>query len=217
MAGLLESLARPTSQATHLFLVPHVRGLDFFAAAARQAEVDRWWGGSVPSSTVPVYLLCHEEGLASWLRGLDGVFMVATPKECARDYQEWMVVESVAEQAPLALAEAAIIRFGVPGDVSTPSLADVFARRDARMVTDMRLNPEPLPRTSDEGERPALLHISGVLSPTITSEVTTASSVAADNPVSDQRSTSSSPNPLAARDVLSRRRYRIRFGGRRFL
>ena len=53
------------------FLVPDVRGLDFFAAGPRQAEVDRWWARHVPPSSVPVYLLSHRgadlpTGCAAW-------------------------------------------------------------------------------------------------------------------------------------------------------
>ena len=160
LCGLLESIARPRSGVTSVFLVPDVRGRDFFAAPARQAEVDRWWARHVPPTSVPVYLLCHEEGLADWLRGLDGVFMVAARPDRAAEYAAWSVVDAEPAEAPLALAGAAVERFGVPDDPSHASVADIFDRRDARLVADLRLDAKlsPGPRP----EFPPLLHVDGV-------------------------------------------------------
>jgi hypothetical protein len=166
LAGLLESVARPVSDVTSVFLVPDVRGMDFFAATPRQAEVDRWWGRNVPPSSVPVYLLCHEEGLADWLRGLDGVFMVATLQDSAAEYASCIVVEATPAEAPLALAEAAIARFGVPADASTPSFADVFAQRDARLVADLRSDMAVSRGPGPRPDFPPLLHVDGVRTPT---------------------------------------------------
>lgn len=160
LSGLLESVARSTAEATSMFLVPEVRGLDFFASAARQAEVDRWWGRHVPASAVPVYLLCDEEGLADWLPGLDGVAMVASRPDRAGMYAAWTVVDAEPAQAPLALAETAIIRFGVHGDATQPSLADIFDRRDARMVASLRADSSGGRATRPQF--PPLLHVDGV-------------------------------------------------------
>jgi hypothetical protein len=160
LAGLLESLARPRSGVTSVFLVPEVRGRDFFAAAARQAEVDRWWGRHVPPTSVPVYLLCHEDGLADWLRGLDGVFMVAAGRDRAAEYGEWTVIDAEPAEAPLALAGAAVERFGLPDDPSRPTVADIFDTRDARMVADLRLDAKLAP--GPRPEFPPLLHVDGV-------------------------------------------------------
>jgi hypothetical protein len=141
-----------------VFLVPEVRGLDFFAATARQSEVDRWWARNVPPTSVPVYLICHEVGLADWLPGVDGVAMVAASKNAADAYSAWIVVDAAAAEAPLALAEAAITRFSDPRNSLRPSLADIFDRRDARMVADLR---------SDHGggasrpRFPSLVHVAG--------------------------------------------------------
>jgi MinD-like ATPase involved in chromosome partitioning or flagellar assembly len=96
------------------FLVPPVRGLEFFASGADQAAVDRWWGRCVPPSAVPVYLLCHEAGLADWLGGLDGVFMVAVSGAAGAAYAAWTVVEAEPETATTALAAAATLRFAEP-------------------------------------------------------------------------------------------------------
>lgn len=86
------------------FLVPPVRGLEFFASGPDQAAVDLWWGRCVPPSAVPVYLLCHEAGLADWMGGLDGVFVVAASGAAAAAYAAWTVVEAEAQTAAAALA-----------------------------------------------------------------------------------------------------------------
>ena len=86
LADRLESLALRSPANSSVFLVPGVRGLDFFASSASQPAVDRWWGRHVPPSAVPVYLLRHEPGLAEWLRGLDGMFLVAADRSAAAAY-----------------------------------------------------------------------------------------------------------------------------------
>jgi hypothetical protein len=160
LAGLLESLARSSSEVAFIFLVPQVRGLDFFAASARQTEVDRWWGHNVPPSFVPVYLICHEEGLAGWLRGVDGVAMVAANERSRAAYKSWTVVDAEPGEAPLALAEAAIMRFGAPKASAQPTLADIFDRRDARMVAGLRSDPSLGGRARPKF--PPLVHVDGI-------------------------------------------------------
>lgn len=172
LAGLLESLARSSSEVAFIFLVPQVRGLDFFAASARQTEVDRWWGHHVPPEFVPVYLICHEEGLASWLHGVDGVAMVAANDRSGAAYNSWIVVDAEPVEAPLALAEAAIVRFGIPNTSAQPSLADIFDRRDARMVADLRSDPSLAGRTRPKF--PPLIHVDGVRADTTRSHSATA-------------------------------------------
>ena len=164
LAGLLESLARSTAESTSVFLVPDVRGLDFFASVPRQAEVDRWWAGHVPASAVPVYLLCDEAGLADWLPGLDGVSMVAAIESRADIYSAWTVVTAAPEEAPLALAQAVITRFSAPGEAADPSLAQIFDRRDVRLVAGLRANPSP--SRHGRPDFPPLLHVDGVRTPT---------------------------------------------------
>ncbi len=160
LAGLLESVARPDAEMSSVFLVPEVRGRDFFAAPSRQAEVDRWWGRNVPPRSVPVYLLCDEEGLAEWLHGLDGVFLVAASPERAAEYSAWTVVDAPPQEAPLALAQAAVERFGLPHDRSRASSADIFDGRDARMVSELRLEARRAP--GPRPEFPPLLHVDGI-------------------------------------------------------
>ena len=160
LAGLLESLARAEAVDRSNFLVPDVRGLDFFAATARQAAVDRWWAAHVPPDAQPVYLLCHEQGLAQWLHGLDGLFVIAAPPSHATPYQGWTVVDAGPAEAPLALAEATITRFGASSTTGGTGLADVFDTRDATMVAALRSDTA---RSWVERPRfPPLLHVAGV-------------------------------------------------------
>jgi LmbE family N-acetylglucosaminyl deacetylase len=138
LARMLESLARSDAHVSSAFLVPEVRGLDFFAATDRQPSVDRWWSDQVPRAAVPVYLLSHEEGLAAWLCSIDGVFLVAAPVHTATGYPEGIVVDADLEDAPLALAEAVITRFGYSGGAAGQIGTDIFDRRDARTVARVR-------------------------------------------------------------------------------
>jgi MinD-like ATPase involved in chromosome partitioning or flagellar assembly len=138
LAGLLEGLARPGASAESLFLVPEVRGLDFFAASAAQESLDRWWGANVPAGSLPVYLLEHERGLAAWMRGLDGVFLVAVGDADAGGYAQWVAVRSDADEAPLALADAVVARYGGAANSTATTMADVFDVRDVRMIAGLR-------------------------------------------------------------------------------
>jgi MinD-like ATPase involved in chromosome partitioning or flagellar assembly len=124
-----------------------VRGRDFFAAQASQPSLDRWWGRQVPATSTPVYLLCHEDGLSEWLRGLDGMFLIAAAGRQAGEYSRWTVVDAGASDAAMALAEAVILAFSEPGAGSPPRLADVFDRRDAAMVANVRAD-RPAHRTA---------------------------------------------------------------------
>lgn len=76
LARLLEDVRLPSAPTKSLFLVPPVSGLDFFADEDRQGAIDGWWAENVPRDFVPVYMLMHEEGLADWIKGLDGLFYV---------------------------------------------------------------------------------------------------------------------------------------------
>ncbi|HEX4755017.1 MAG TPA: hypothetical protein VH661_04610 [Candidatus Dormibacteraeota bacterium] len=138
LAGLLEGLARPGASAASRFLVPDTRGLDFFAASASQASLDRWWSVNVPTDALPVYLLQHERGLAAWMLGLDGIFFVAVGDADAGEYSQWVAVRSDADGAPLALAEAVVTRYGVTPTSGMDTAADVFDVRDVRMIARLR-------------------------------------------------------------------------------
>jgi MinD-like ATPase involved in chromosome partitioning or flagellar assembly len=159
LALRLESVSRNSSVNRSLFLVPDVRGLDFFAAKGSQPALDRWWGRTVPRSAMPVYLLRHEEGLASWLGGLDGVFMVAATRAAAATYPASAVVDAEPETAPSALAKAAILRFAAPADTSSAERSVVFDRRDAR--TDSPTPSDVASVWAGRPELPSLLRVDG--------------------------------------------------------
>src|SRR5438270_5388983 len=80
LARLLEDVRLPQSPTPSVFAAPPVRGLDFFADEASQTTIDQWWASAIPGDALPVYLLAHEEGLAEWLKGLDGTFYIGLPK-----------------------------------------------------------------------------------------------------------------------------------------
>lgn len=156
LCGLLEGLARAEAASSSVFLVPEVRGLDFFADPRRQSALDRWWGRCVPRDAIPVYLLRHEDGLAAWLHGVDGVVFVATDEEPETAYPDGVAVRSGPAGAPLALAEAVVTWYGsTPG--STSAATDVFDVRDARMIARIRAHPDEdaRPDASPSGPQPA--------------------------------------------------------------
>jgi hypothetical protein len=130
LSRLLEGLARSEAETASVFLVPAVRGVDFFASAPHQAEVDHWWAAHVPADAVPVYLLHHEPGLAAWLRGLDGHFLVAAAARDAAPYTSCTVVDSDDSATVPSLAEAAVARFSRLPQQAGSAAPDVFDRRD---------------------------------------------------------------------------------------
>jgi hypothetical protein len=111
LAAALDDVRR-TDGPLAVIAVPPVRGLAFFADTDRQAKIDRWWAHAIPSGTVPVHLLVHEAGVAQWLPGLDGRFVVgvASPKD-ADFYAGLSNVTVAAGDAPLDIALAAVEQF----------------------------------------------------------------------------------------------------------
>jgi MinD-like ATPase involved in chromosome partitioning or flagellar assembly len=158
LAQQLERLAYRSAGPPSVVLVPGVRGLDFFASTARQPAIDRWWGSNVPPSALPVYLLRHEPGLAEWLRGLDGVFMVAVQRSEAAAYSSWTVIDADDESAPSALATAAVTRFGRP-ELDQPSVADIFDRNDAVTIAGRQYGGRAA--LSGRPRFPSLLRVDG--------------------------------------------------------
>ena len=153
LAGLLEGLARSEATDASIFLVPDVRGLDFFAAPQRQAAVDRWWAAHVPPGVHPVFLLGHEAGLADWLGGLDGAFFVAAVEHELGAYRAWNPVPGDESTAALALAEAVVTAYGAAPD-DTSGHPDVFDARDVRMIARIRAHAEASARRDQDGGGP---------------------------------------------------------------
>jgi hypothetical protein len=111
LAAALDEVRRAESPLA-VIAVPPVRGLAFFADSERQAKLDRWWAHAIPVNSVPVYLLLHEEGIAEWLPGLDGVFVVGVPASAhAELYRGLRNVTVAPSEAPLDIALAAVALF----------------------------------------------------------------------------------------------------------
>jgi hypothetical protein len=114
--------------------VPPVRGVAFFADGDRQAKLDRWWAHAIPQDSVPVYLLIDEEGIAQWLPGLDGRFVVGVgAPEDARSYADLPNVTIANGKSLLDVALAAVEQFAT---------APVF-RDDAVARLEKRLRRPP--------------------------------------------------------------------------
>ena len=115
LAAALDEVRRPDSPLA-VIAVPPVRGIAFFADAERQAKLDRWWAHAIPQDSLPVYLLVDEEGIAQWLPGLDGRFVVgASGAEAADRYRGMRNVTVAPGEGLLDIALAAVEHFaGVP-------------------------------------------------------------------------------------------------------
>lgn len=134
LAAALDEVRRPKSSLT-VIAVPPVRGLAFFADAERQEKIDRWWSHAIPHGTVPVYVLIHDDGVAAWLPGLDGHFIVGVPSsEAAAAYGDLRHVTLASGASILDVALAAVAHF---------SDRPMF-REDATARLEKRLRrPEP--------------------------------------------------------------------------
>ena len=84
LAAALDEVRRPDSPLV-VIAVPPVRGVAFFADGDRQAKLDRWWAHAIPHESLPVYLVVDEEGIAEWLPGLDGRFIVGVSEPGAAE------------------------------------------------------------------------------------------------------------------------------------
>ena len=105
LARLLEDVRLPQANAPSVFAAPPVRGLDFFGDESRQPEIDEWWGQNIPGNAHPVYLLTHEDGLADWIKGLDGTFYIGLPNAgAAPQYGQSEQIQTFVAAGPLDFA-----------------------------------------------------------------------------------------------------------------
>ncbi len=111
LAAALDDARRPDSPLA-VIAVPPVRGVAFFADSERQAKLDRWWAHAIPQDSIPVYLLVDEQGIADWLPGLDGRFVVGvTTPAGARSYHGLRNVTVAGGDSLLDIALAAVGHF----------------------------------------------------------------------------------------------------------
>jgi hypothetical protein len=108
LAAALDEVRRADAPLA-VIAVPPVRGLSFFADGERQAKLDRWWAHAIPRDSEPIYLVLHEDGIAPWLPGLDGRFIVGVA--AARDAEQYRGLRNVtvaAGESLLDLARSAV-------------------------------------------------------------------------------------------------------------
>jgi hypothetical protein len=146
VAAALDEVRRPDG-ALVVIAVPPVRGLAFFADQERQEKLDRWWSHFIPANARPVYLLRHQPGIAEWLPGLDGRFVIgAMTAADAEVYEEMENVTVAVGNEPVDVAVAA---------AEMPGAADLF-RGDAVIRLRHRLT-RPANRSPQAGFRRARL------------------------------------------------------------
>jgi hypothetical protein len=96
MARLLEDLRLPQPTVPSRFLVPPVRGVEFFSNPDVQTELDSWWQANVHRTTQPVFLCNGEQGLAQWIdSGVNGRFYVGVASEeevAAYEQTDWVQI-----------------------------------------------------------------------------------------------------------------------------
>ncbi len=115
LAAALDDARRPDSPLA-VIAVPPVRGVAFFADADRQAKLDRWWAHAIPQESLPVYLVVDETGIAEWLPGLDGRFVVGVPKTGdAQSYRNLPNVTVAGGDGLIDIALAAVEQFAGAG------------------------------------------------------------------------------------------------------
>ena len=133
LAAALDEVRRPDSPLA-VIAVPPVRGVAFFADSDRQAKLDRWWAHAIPEDSVPVFLLVDERGIAQWLPGLDGRFVVGVATaEDAQHYHGIRNVTVAAGNSLLDIALAAVEEFA----------GSAMFRDDARARLEKRLRRTP--------------------------------------------------------------------------
>ena len=145
LAAALDEVRRPEGPLA-VIAVPPVRGVAFFADGERQAKLDRWWAHAIPLDSVPVYLVVDEEGIAEWLPGLDGRFVVGVSQAGAAErYRGLRNVTVAPGDGMLDIALAAVEQF---------SGAAMF-RQDAPTRLEKRLR-RPQPESSSRFRRARL-------------------------------------------------------------
>jgi hypothetical protein len=133
LAAALDEVRRPDSPLA-VIAVPPVRGVAFFADSDRQAKLDRWWAHAIPEDSMPVFLLVDERGIAQWLPGLDGRFVVGVATaEDAQHYHGIRNVTVAAGNSLLDIALAAVEEFA----------GSAMFRDDARGRLEKRLRRTP--------------------------------------------------------------------------
>ncbi len=148
IAAAVDEVRRPDSPLA-VIAVPPVRGVAFFADSDRQAKLDRWWAHAIPQDSLPVYLLVDEEGIAEWLPGLDGSFVVGVSAESAAERYHGLRNVTVARgEGLLDIALAAVELFA-----GSPMFRqDAPARLEKRL---RRNQPESVSRFRRARLRPA--------------------------------------------------------------
>lgn len=115
LARLLEDVRMPEAKVASVFAAPPVRGLDFFSDDASQATLDEWWAKEIPKDATPVYLLMHEDGLAEWLKGLDGITYIGIPAgDKVDDYVQGGDLHTFSAGGPLDFATVIMRDFSNP-------------------------------------------------------------------------------------------------------
>ncbi len=147
LAAALDEVRRPDSPLA-VIAVPPVRGVAFFADVDRQPKLDRWWAHAIPQESLPVYLVVDEEGIAQWLPGLDGRFVVGVSAPGAAErYKGLRNVTLAGGSGLLDIAIAVVEQFSGSG----------LFRDDAasRLEKRLRRNPEAGMRFRRARLRPA--------------------------------------------------------------
>ena len=149
VADVIEGL-RDTAT-TLAVCVPPVRGAAFFADAAQQALLDRWWGDSVPPGAIPVYLADYEDHILPWLEGLDGLFYMRCDERIGSEVAQSERIRLVAGRTADEFAARVILDLARQGYATGVS--------DAAPLSEVSSAADPL--VEPQAHAPKVLELAG--------------------------------------------------------
>ena len=150
-------------------LIAPIRGMSFLSDPEWQGAADRWWGANVPVNVTPVYLLEHHDGLAEWLRGIDGLLYVAVEsRESADSYTDIPAVRTILTRDDGQFVAAVLDDLALSADRAPESRSTPQREGMLRAPTDhpFELLARALGSDSLWGEESATTAESAVISPT---------------------------------------------------
>lgn len=141
LARLLEDVRLSEPTCASVFLAPPTRGASFFTDDSQAEALDSWWGANIPREATPVYLILHEDGLPTALRGMDGSVYVGVNNPSDHSwYEESPNIHVFNYSSPLDFATAIMRDFSGQNGDGDQLFDEGEAQRMAALSTDFPLD-----------------------------------------------------------------------------